>query len=436
MTHTIIYLSLCVCLSVSICGFQHSKDSQNVESPTEREKRELPAVLKTGIRISGTLASAYLGGTVGTIVSGALNLINTIPAIIDFFNGDNIKDAIRRGFHEIHDNLNTLQKEITSVGAKVEKLSKKLDISILQNRVAVAGNKIRDCHANFLLYTESPTSKAEKDRLIRCYDKFKYTREVGDILTGNPLTFLQNTLFEQIRDSVGYCNASQIGQVFNYILGLYIQGCTASVAAETLKYDDSSVTYKTTCQKILHNITSYLSLQFKNCAAESCQDIAFPIKSIVQTKHISAEDMSITLRKTFPWFEFTILLFRKDKEPNIEFFNGQMNRLVVKNPDKTYSVVLWLSSSTKGTTDGVIRFGIEFDRNTLQDSYNGLHLAKTGSNRETLSAFHQTKTKLFDECKSTWDDTKVNSAAPTMVNLQLTTIKIGAAFVTFLMFRR
>lgn len=423
-------------LSVCVCGFQHSKDSQNVESPTEREKRELPAVLQTGIRISGTLASAYLGGTVGTIVSGALNLINTIPAIIDFFNGDNIKDEIRRGFHEIHDNLNTMQKEITSVGAKVEKLSKKLDISIVQNRVAEAGNKIRDCHANFLLYTESPSSKAEKDRLVKCDEKFKYTREMGDILTGNTLTFLHNSLFDQLRDSAGYCNASQISHVFNYILGLYIEGCTASVAAETLKYDGSSGNRRTTCERTLHNFTSYLSLQFNNCAVETCQDIAFPIKSIVQTTQISAEDMYFTLRKTFPWFEFTILLFRNDKEPNIEFLDGQMNRLVVKNPDKTYSVVLWLPSSTKGTTDGVIRFGIEFDRNTLQDSYNGLHLAKTGSNRETLSAFHQKNEELFEECKSTWDDTRVNSAAPTTVNLLLATIEIGAAFVTFLMFMR
>lgn len=404
-------LQICICLDLI-----HTLDAQRLNPKsikgTFRGRRAstsrteiISAALEKISAATSNLKSAYSNNELQNAGDVAYTIIKSIPVVGDIVsiltsNPDNNVD-IESSIIGIHDNLQRINEEIISTGAKVIQISKQLDLSLIQTQVADDVRQIRDCHSNFLLFLKKPTMKPEQERLIKCYDKFGYTREIGNILNEEKLTFSQKPLFVQIIENIGYCNGSQIQSVFKYLLGIYIEGCTSTVAAEALKYNQSSSTYEEECKRTINKSQAHLTSVFKMCSLISCEKVYKVIGEIALQSNIS--NMSYGLKETFPWFFFTTLFFNVEVESNVKFYDGKLNRLVLTSKNDVHRVVLWQSFTNK-KSKGDFQFGVEYNEDSYRDSFNYISLIFVrGSKRSSFIGFHRPNESTSIECSKTMD---------------------------------
>lgn len=430
-------MSIMIMIQISVClGLVHTRETQGLQQQnvkgTYRGKRAsasraeiLSGALQQISAATSNLNSAYSNNELQNVGDVAYTIIGSLPVVGDIVsiltsNPENNVD-IDSSIIGIHDNLQGMNKEIIKTGAKVDRLSKQLDLSLIQNQVADDVRQIRDCHSNFLLFLIKPTMKPEQERLIKCYDKFEYTREIGNILNDEKLTFSQKPLFDQIIENIGYCNGSQIQSVFKYLLGIYIEGCTATVAAEALKYNQSS-TFEEECKRTINKSQAHLPSVFRKCSLVSCENVNKVIGEIVIQSNISR--ISHTLRETFPWFFFTTLLFDVEVESNVKFYDGKLNRLVVTSIGDVHRVVLWQSFTNKNS-NGDFQIGVEYNEDSYRDSFNYISLIFVrGSKRSSFIGFQHDKS-IDKECSHTLDVGNLGRKVPSENNTSLSKVAVA-----------
>lgn len=392
-----------------------------------REKRGIPATIATKVavqQILGTtqnLKSSFVNGEIHDIGDFAIAMIESMPIVNDivslFTNNPSDTADIQTTLNSINNHLETFNSDINNIEEKVEQLLQRLDLSVIQNQVAGDRREIKSCHTDFLLFLEQPGNKADSDRLISCYDKFSYTREIGGILNNEKVTFSQKALFDQIIDNSGYCNGTEIINVFRYLFGIYIDGCNAITAAESLKYNATSTTLKDECTTTINSTKTFFSTLYELCSAQSCTDFEQPLVSVLRETDIN---ISIDIfNETFPWFHFSIFSFDDGRHINEEFFDGQINRLVLKKEGYIFRTVLWLTFKNQ-YTHGAFQYGLKFDKNALQDQYNGLNLIVYQSSDTTAYVgFHQSNNTLQTECKLVFNDEKQIVPKPDPIKLSI-----------------
>lgn len=202
-----------------------------------------------------------------------LVLVESVPILCDIVqfldeNPDQIIN-VENGLKTINENIKVLDETIKNIGTRVDMLSLKIDLSVIKNQVATDKREISNCFEDFSLFLQNPSSKAEQDRLKQCYYKLSYVRQIGHILSNDELTFMQQPIFNQIIKLTGHCDGGRIRDVFGYLLGLYIEGCTALVTSEMFMYGNESVETKDECRLTIQTARVTLDDIFKKCEKES-----------------------------------------------------------------------------------------------------------------------------------------------------------------------
>lgn len=302
-----------------------------------------------------------------------LDLLDNIPyvgRVIAFIQ----KGAILRGIAQINSNLKIIQQQIKTIGNKVDQILHALQLSIFQKQVAEDIREIENCYKSFLLYVRESAGQSERDRLIQCSGAISNLREIGRILNDETVTFLQKPLFPEIIELIGHCDGKKINDVFNYLLGLYSQGCTAIIAAETLKYNGSSDTVHRECTKVIKQSLRHIRLLYDSCKVQSCNKMVKVIEKIEKASDIV--QLGNTLHITFPWFHFVVLQFNQQDIANVKFFGGTLNRLILPYTGYVKSIIMWAEykSVPLKTEPNLYEYGVEYTKTSLSSNFDQLNL--------------------------------------------------------------
>ncbi|CAC5380046.1 unnamed protein product [Mytilus coruscus] len=296
----VIFSSLiCTCTSLK----------QDTEIEIYRPKRSgfvLEIAIKQLIETFSNLRTAFAHNKLKSAGDVGLVLVETVPILGDIVhflneNPDQIIN-VENGLKTINDNLKVLDETIKNIGTRVDMLSLKIDLSVIKNQVATDKREISNCFADFSLFLQNPSSKAEQDRLKQCYSKFSYVSQIGHILSNNELTFMQQPIFNQIIKLTGYCDGGRIQDVFGYLLGLYIEGCTALITSEMLMYGNESVETKDECRRTIQTARINLNDILKKCERESCEKYIPVLTYALKSDQVST--IKSKLKSSFPWFNW------------------------------------------------------------------------------------------------------------------------------------
>lgn len=387
-------------------------EKMNIEKTNKaREKRSGILILQSALsQIASTtsdLSSAYSNNELQNIGDVALTIVKSVPIVGDVVglltSSPEEKVKIASELTSINNHLAALNREIINVGSLVNKISKQLDLSLIQKQVADDVRVITNCHSNFLLFLEKPTMIAEQDRLIACYDKFGYIREIGNILNDEKVTFSQKPLFDQIIDITTFCNGSRINSVYKYLLGVYVEGCIAVTTAEAIKYNQTSTTFKDICEKTIKKSQEHLLTIYEKCAAESCDKLKYIVSFL--SNYSDTNLISKRLNETLPWFHLSVLLFKPNTAAKQNFFDGKVNYVVVTNKVFTHRIILW-STDENQYSSGPNKYGVEYNENAYHDRLNGLNLIhehQSHSQRSSLFGFYAGGYTTKAVCKESID---------------------------------
>lgn len=171
---TIITFQITYLILIHLCLCCHSEKSNIETTNKDREKRSGTLILQAALsQIASTtseLSSAYSNKELQSVGDVALSIVKSIPIVGDIVgiltSNPEEKVKIVAELTSINNNLAVLNREIINVGSLVNKLSKQLDLSLIQKQVAADVREITNCHSNFLLFLEKPTMIAEQDRLL------------------------------------------------------------------------------------------------------------------------------------------------------------------------------------------------------------------------------------------------------------------------------
>ncbi|CAC5378259.1 unnamed protein product [Mytilus coruscus] len=367
------------------------KGKESKHKIAKRNAQALQIAIDQLIKTSADLKTAYVNNDLETAGDVGLTLVESMPIIGDIVhvlnNNPDPSFDFKSGLITINDNLKVLNTKIKKIGVRVEELSKTIDLSVIKNQVATDKREISNCYADLLLFLPNPLSNAEQDRLIDCYSKFSYVRQVGGILRNDKLTFMQKPIFDQIIDITGYCDGARIEDVFGFLLGIYIEGCTALITSEVLKYGNKSTTYRVECKTTIQASRNLLIEILINCKLESCSKYIQAMTNML--KMDQASNIESQLKAIFPWFNFVIVMLRKEVSSGIALYNLHVfNYLTLSSSDVVYRVLIW-APTANSTTSGDNTYGVGYKENEMEFIYNGINLHKTTINGLTqLTGFH------------------------------------------------
>ncbi|CAC5379164.1 unnamed protein product [Mytilus coruscus] len=341
------YLSiLFILLSSSSCSwsFSEGKDKTSAKRNALAAELALVQVAET----SSTLTTAYSNNELQSADDVALSFVDSIPILgnlVYLFTEDpDPTFDVESGLTTINNNLKVLNENIERIGTKVDQLSRTIDISVIQNQVATDKREISNCFTDFLLYLQNPYSIAEQDRLKSCYTKFSYVRQIGDILINKQMTFMQQPIFNQITEKAGYCDGEGIQDVYGFLLGLYIEGCSALITSEVLTYGNESTTYEDECKTTIQTANDTLNKIFNNCKTESF---------VTLSKSVSSG---------FVLYE-----------------NEVFNYLTLSDNGVAYRIIIW-SSDTNTHISGNYSYGIGYKETDVESIHNGIGLRNGTAN--------------------------------------------------------
>lgn len=366
---------------------------QDAEIEIYRHKRSgfvLELAIKQLIETFSNLRTAFAHNKMKSAGDIGLVLVESVPILGDIVqfldeNPDQIIN-VENGLKTINKNIKVLDETIKNIGTRVDMLSVKIDLSVIKNQVATDKREISNCFEDFSLYLQNPSSKAEQDRLKQCYSKLSYVRQIGHILSNDELTFMQQPIFDQIIKLTGHCDGGRIWDVFGYLLGLYIEGCTALVTSEMLMYGNESVETKDECRLTIQTVRVKLDDIFKKCEKESCEKYIPVLTNTLKSDQLS--NITSKFKSSFPWFHFAVITLRKSASSGIALFNIHIvNHLTLSSHGVVYRVLMW-SLKNDSLSAGSHTYGIEYNDNEVESFYNGMNLHnKTSNDRTELNGF-------------------------------------------------
>ena len=109
----------------------------------------------------------------------------------------------------------------------------------------------------------------------------KNIQTIKKILTGGQITINTKSLFQLIYDYRGYCNGTEISNVFNYLLSQFFLGCTALVAAGNIHHPNDTL-YQDKCAEDIKFIHNAMIKRAEFCQNSDCDQITKQIKQIFQ----------------------------------------------------------------------------------------------------------------------------------------------------------
>ncbi|XP_071136776.1 uncharacterized protein [Mytilus edulis] len=357
----------------------------------------LPAQLAVGqlVATSSNLKTAYGNKDLRSIKDVALALVDSLPVIGDishlFQNSQNSFDIIG-ALTTVNNNLKTLSEYIKNIETQVDEIVNVIELSVIKNQFANAKREIVNCFQNFLIFVKIPSSQANQDRVESCYSKFAYVRQIGSLLLNQVLTIQQNSLFDQIIKITGYCDWEELNDVFRFLLGEYIKGCTALTASEVLKYGNDSTTYKDECQSTLLATSFTLTKMFDKCKIEPCLNYQKAMINIL--KKDDAANITSRLQATFPWYSTVLVVLNKTSSLGVALYNIEsFNYLTLTSRGFVYRVLIW-SAYNNTLKSGPDQYGIEFNENEVESIYNGMNLIQNTTNeRIVLDGYHENLSK-------------------------------------------
>ncbi|CAC5370664.1 unnamed protein product [Mytilus coruscus] len=379
----VVFCSLsCTCTSLK-------QDAEIKINRPERSGYVLELAIKQLIETFSNLRTAFAHNELKSAGDVGLVLVESVPIlgdIVHFFNEnpDQIIN-VENGLKIINDNIKVLDETIKNIGTRVDMLSLKIDLSVIK-KVATDKREISNCFADFSLFLQNPSSKAEQDRLKQCYSKFSYVRQIGHILSNDELTFMQQPIFNQIIKLTGYCDGGRMQDVFGYLLGLYIEGCTALITSEMLMYGNESMETKDECRLTIQTATVKLDHILQKCEKESCEKYIPVLRNTLKSDQVSK--IKLKLKSSFPSFNFAVITLRKPPSSGIALSNILIvNHLTLSSQGVVYRVLLW-SLKNDSHSAGSHTYGIEYNENEVESLYNGMNLHnKTLNGRTKLSGF-------------------------------------------------
>ncbi|CAC5379162.1 unnamed protein product [Mytilus coruscus] len=174
--------------------------------------------------------------------------------------------------------------------------------------------------------------------------------------------------------------------VFGYLVGLYIEGCTALITSEMLMYGNRSVETKNECRLTIQTAAVKLDDIFKKCERESCEKYVPVLTNTLKSDTVSKKKSK--LKSSFPWFNFALITLRKPTSSGIALSNIHIvNHWTLSSQGVIYRVLMW-SLKNDSKSPGSHTYGIEYNDNEVEYLYNGMNLHnKTLNGRTKLSGF-------------------------------------------------
>lgn len=337
------------------------------------------------------------------------NLKLAVSALSDAFSGFSM--AYGLGSVASVGRISTIRGSLTSwndnlfqTDKKVKRLLNFFNLFKLRRTLDAYEEDINKCFYYFEQYLSDPSSYGQN--LVSCNNVISpYTLEMGKLLNGKSVTFFNGNFFHRIMDKTGYCDGTQILDLFKFMLGVYTKSCLITIAAEPLKYGPDSDIFKHQCQNDIKSAFSKYTAMNLNCKFQPCKNIF----NVLQ-KYSNESDVSILgnrFRNLFPWYYFVIIYFNNEDIDNIEFFGETMNRLVIPRSGKVKKIVLWSEFANKYThgTSERYAYGIRYPKALVKAEIDQMNLTiqyTMGSSQLSLVGYREyTKAgKIHSRCIS------------------------------------
>ena len=309
-----------------------------------RERRASFAVIGLLGEFTSRLKDNFDGKTITSTEGVVLEIFKALPVVGDIaalFHDDSkdFEQDVLDGLKELSVKLEELSTEIISIKDKITNIPHIIQISLIQKQVAEDAREINTCFIDYEKFLQNPSGSAEKYRILQCFDKIAYLRDIAGVLQGNVVTFENRPLFNEVINKRGYCNGSEIITIFKYIYGLFLKGCASMAMAERLKFNDSYL-YLTECTTTNENIYSYLRNLYTSClnmklCGKSTEKI---LLTDILRSNTDVNSIHTELSTLLPWY-YTIvtvaesLVFENPVQVTIAKFK-------VEEADLTLTVVL------------------------------------------------------------------------------------------------
>lgn len=184
------------------------------------------------------------------------------------------------------------------------------------------------------------------------------------------MTFMQQPIFNQITEKDGYCDGEGIQDVYGFLLGLYIEGCSAVITSEVLTYGNISTTYKDECKTTIQTTNDTLNEIF--CQMESCNKFIHVMKNSLKVD--PASSIKSQLQASFPWFFFVVVTLPKSVSSGFVLYENEVfNYLTLSYNGAAYRIIIW-SSDTNTLISRNYSYGIGYKETDVQSIHNGIGL--------------------------------------------------------------
>lgn len=339
-------------------------------------------------KITSELKTAYSNNELDNANDAAVTLVKSVPVLGDFasivIKKPEEQVDIKTALKVINENMNAIKNEIQNVGTKIDDLGRQIDFSIVQTQIADRKVQIYSCYQDFLNFLGNTKSTENQDSVKSCYKSRQDIRQIGLMLTNaESPTFNIEPVYDELIKLVGLCDGEVINEFYQYLLGLYTQGCTVLSVAEALIYKNKSTPLRDECHKTITHSKEVLQVVYDKCQMEHCKIYVPKLESILKNDTIS--DIQTILKQTFPWFHFFILIL--DSNSDITFKEGDINRLTILNKEIDNRVAIW---STQRNTNFTSHFsyGMECTQASVMFKYDDLNLEETNKDDSELKTVY------------------------------------------------
>ncbi|XP_062586792.1 uncharacterized protein LOC134248403 [Saccostrea cucullata] len=346
------------------------------------------------------LGEEFENGDIDNAETIVLNLLRSVPGF-----GNVVKLFVSGGNSEINElyrKLDQMSHDVSQIKAVVQTIPSIIQISVIQKQVAEDEREINNCYLDSLSYLNNPTGSPEIDRMKTCYDKFQYVRDVSRILQGESVTFNQHSLFKEVKLKSGFCNGTEIVNIFKYLYGLFTKGCIAVGLAEQVKFENST-RINDECQSFVPRIFTFIREFYSTCQTFDLCSVEKEHNFMLQTISSDVENSIKFFKILFPWYEATLI--RTSSPLDYEILDSTRTPSVMTvQRGFTYYSVLWFPVKTMflhTNANNVSSFQVKFEG--AYEIENGLNLTIVRHNKEivlwgsvNVSALN---VRLFNPCK-------------------------------------
>ena len=224
---------------------------------------------------------------------------------------------VRLTISNVHHALNLTSTEITNVTGVIES-------SDFKNNFEDYYIEVENCKVRMEAYLSNPDDVGLIDRMKNCYTIMNAIRGISDIVTGVTLSGTGISLIQVLIDTRQYCNGTEINQMFKYLYGIFVEGCTYLILAEQLK--DQATSHVTECDTMIGQIATSMESVYDTCTRDGCSDISANIEDLVTSnRNEGTQTLTQKLSDILPWFKFILLKTEAtDFIPTSDIYNKQL----------------------------------------------------------------------------------------------------------------